>query len=130
MDPGKPIIGQDAVIFLDVDSHQKLEQFRWFNHDIFTEVDVFLVRNNKSKTLVTADTNAVLELDVNGQQIFPSPTGRFTAIRNTIYTVRYYFTKEAHVDPYHNKFPVFKFRIEMVGNPNVFAESNEFKVVF
>jgi hypothetical protein len=137
MQQGKPIINQDTVVFLSKDTGQNVVYFRWLNHDIFTEVDVYLVRNDKSKTLVTDDLppGAILQKrfdSITQKEIddLPTPNGRFVAVPGKTYNVTYYFTKQAHVDPYFKKYPVFKFRIEMVGNPNVFAESNEFKIVY
>jgi hypothetical protein len=140
MQQGKPIINEDAVVFLDKTEKQNIVHFRWLNHDIFTEVDVYLVRNDKVKTLVT-DTlpdGAILKYNhynddkgkVKDIPVLPTPNGRFVATPGVTYNVTYYFTYDAHVKPYNKKYPVFKFRIEMVGNPNIFAESNEFKVVY
>ena len=133
MQPGKPIVGTDNVIFLNKATKQAMQEFRWINHDIFTEVDVYLVRNNKSKKLVTSVTasGVVFEKDSDGNDLKQIPERRKPVVpSNDPYVVRYYFTKAEHVDPFDKKYPVFKFRIEMVGNPSVFAETNDFKVVY
>ena len=140
MQPGKPIIGQDAVVFLDRISTpesggaQKTVSFRWKNHDIFTEVDVYLVRNDKSKKLVdgTMSIGALPNSPVNAIYLVPEKIlgGRFVAQPGKLYTVTYTFTWQEHYKDFRKKYPVFKFRIERVGNPSIFAESNEFKVVY
>jgi hypothetical protein len=155
MQQGKPIIGQDAVIFLDRvvppakpenGGAQKTISFRWKNHDIFTEVDIYLVRNDKSKKLVTytlsdgavspATPNEISYGTIKGKEsntiykTVVNQAGRFVAVPGNEYTVTYTFTWKEHYRDFHKKYPVFKFRIEMVGNPSIFSETNEFKVVY
>lgn len=132
MQPGKLIIGEDAAVFLDKVTKQSKVEFQWRNHDIFTEIDVYLVRNDKSKSLVTEalSDGGTLLYDALGIPLHQTPNGRIKVGINSVNLIRYYFTKNAHVDPFNKKYPLFKFRIEMVGNPSVFAETNEFKVVY
>lgn len=128
MQPGKPIIGEDAVVFIDRLTDTAMVSFIWTNLAITGEIDVFLVIDNRIKKLVDVTNYNIIDTTIYGTAV--EPNGRLVVSPNKKYTVIYYFTKSVHVEPYKKKYPVFKFRIEMVGNPSIFAETNDFKVVY
>lgn len=130
MQPGKPIIGEDAVVFIDRTTDTTMIVFEWTNLAITGEVDVFLVIDNRIKKLVDL-TNYDIVINKEKYSEPTEPSKRAYVVPASVpYTVRYYFTRSVHVEPYKKKYPVFKFRIEMVGNPSIFAETNDFKVVY
>ena len=132
MQPGKPIVGEDVAVYIDRTTDIAKIEFTWKNLAIEGAVDVFLVIDGRIKKKVeskNAVDDGVLSTYYTNQPTIPD--GRMNNVYpEKVYTVRYYFTKKVHVDPYKKKYPVFKFRIEMVGNPTIFAETNEFKVIY
>ena len=115
MEPGKPIIGVDTVVFLeraeDILGGKATVELQIEKEDVSGLLYVYIIRNNAVKKMLG-------RIDLGIHQT-----------NNNILTYSYELTRAEYYDKFRGTYPVFKFRIESADDSKVFTESNEFKIV-
>ena len=110
MQPGKPIVGEDIVVFLNRETGKALVTFRYETSDVNGQAGVYLIRNNISRKLLERIS---IESNINDSE--------------KEYSLE--INKEDYYIKFRDTYPLFKIRIEMLDNSRIFMETNEFKVV-